>query len=107
MELFAPRCVASVAIAAPQYSYGASRAASSEEVEFVPILKDDRWNLQLRLRSCQRISFSQSGSPDGDEDIVIKAGEYSFTTAPDDTEIHLTFAEEDRNRSNGSDEVCS
>ncbi|XP_037780195.1 cuticle protein AMP1A-like [Penaeus monodon] len=36
------------------------------------------------------IRFSQSGSPDGDEDAVIKTGEYSYT-APDGTPIHVRF----------------
>nr|XP_027208952.1 cuticle protein CP14.6-like [Penaeus vannamei] len=81
-------CVAAVAFAAPQYS-------SSEEVEFVPILKDDRVHEEdgtysFDFEAANGISFSQAGSPDGDEDAVIKAGEYSYT-APDGTDIHVKF----------------
>ncbi|XP_063610595.1 endocuticle structural glycoprotein ABD-4-like [Penaeus indicus] len=88
-------CLAAVAVAAPQYSYGAPRAASSEEVEFVPILKDDRVHEEdgtynFDFEAANGISFSQAGSPDGDEDAVIKAGEYSYT-APDGSEIHVRF----------------
>ncbi|XP_042891714.1 cuticle protein CP14.6-like isoform X1 [Penaeus japonicus] len=85
-------CVAAVAFAAPQYS-------SSEEVEFVPILKDDRVHEEdgtysFDFEAANGIRFSQAGSPDGDEDAVIKAGEYSYT-APDGTEIHLRFVADD------------
>ncbi|XP_047469744.1 cuticle protein CP14.6-like [Penaeus chinensis] len=95
MKLIVIACLAAVAVAAPQYSYGAPRAASSEEVEFVPILKDDRVHEEdgtynFDFEAANGISFSQSGSPDGDEDAVIKAGEYSYT-APDGTEIHVRF----------------
>ncbi|XP_037780194.1 endocuticle structural glycoprotein ABD-4-like [Penaeus monodon] len=80
------------AFAAPQYS-------SSEEAEFVPILKDDRvqeddGTYSFDFETGNGISFSQAGSPDGDEDAVIKAGEYSYT-APDGTEIHLRFVADD------------
>ncbi|XP_047469431.1 cuticle protein AMP1A-like [Penaeus chinensis] len=106
-------CVAAVAVAAPQYSYGvpsaesseevaapqtsygAPRDASSEEVEFVPILKDDRVHEEdgtynFDFEAANGIRFSQSGSPDGDDDAVVKAGEYSYT-APDGTEVHVKF----------------
>ncbi|XP_063610596.1 endocuticle structural glycoprotein SgAbd-8-like [Penaeus indicus] len=146
MKFLILACVAAVAVAAPQYSYGAPRAASSEEVEFVPILKDDRVHEEdgtynFDFEAANGISFSQAGSPDGDDDAVIKAGEYSYT-APDGTEIHVRFvadengfqpqgahlpvapefphpipqfvldqiakaAEEDRNRSDESDEVSA
>ncbi|XP_027208952.2 cuticle protein CP14.6-like [Penaeus vannamei] len=81
-------CVAAVAFAAPQYS-------SSEEVEFVPILKDDRVHEEdgtysFDFEAANGIRVSQAGSPDGDEDAVIKAGEYSYT-APDGTDIHVKF----------------
>nr|XP_027223716.1 cuticle protein CP14.6-like [Penaeus vannamei] len=85
-------CFAAVAFAAPQYS-------SSEEAEFIPILKDDRVHEEdgtysFDFETANGISFSQAGSPDGDEDAVIKAGEYSYT-APDGTEIHLRFVADD------------
>ncbi|XP_037780499.1 cuticle protein CP14.6-like [Penaeus monodon] len=95
MKFLILACVAAVAVAAPQYSYDGPRAASSEEREFVPILKDERVHEEdgtynFDFEAANGISFSQAGSPDGDEDAVIKAGEYSYT-APDGTEIHLTF----------------
>ncbi|XP_027208963.1 cuticle protein AMP1A-like [Penaeus vannamei] len=127
-------CVAAVALAAPQYD-------SSEE--FVPILKDDRVHeddgtFNFDFEAANGIRVSQAGSPDGDEDAVIKAGEYSYT-APDGTPVVVKYvadengfqpqsdllpvapefphpipqfvldqiakaAEEDRNRSDDSDE---
>ncbi|XP_027239183.2 cuticle protein CP14.6-like isoform X1 [Penaeus vannamei] len=95
MKFLILACVAAVAVAAPQYSYDGPRAASSEEREFVPILKDDRVHEEdgtynFDFEAANGIRFSQAGSPDGDEDAVIKAGEYSYT-APDGTEIHLTY----------------
>ncbi|XP_042891713.1 cuticle protein CP14.6-like [Penaeus japonicus] len=92
MKFIILACVAAVAFAAPQYS-------SSEEVEFVPILKDDRVHEEdgtysFDFEAANGIRFSQAGSPDGDEDAVITAGEYSYT-APDGTEIHLRFVADD------------
>ncbi|XP_047469758.1 cuticle protein AMP1A-like [Penaeus chinensis] len=79
-------CVAAVALAAPQYS-------SSEEV--VPILKYDRvqeddGRYSFDFETGNGIRVSQAGSPDGDEDSVIKAGEYSYT-APDGTLVVVKF----------------
>ncbi|XP_047469452.1 endocuticle structural glycoprotein SgAbd-8-like [Penaeus chinensis] len=81
-------CIAAVAFAAPQYS-------SSEEVEFVPILRDDRVHEEdgtysLDFEAGNGIRVSQSGSPDGDKDAVIMAGEYSYT-APDGTLIVVKY----------------
>nr|XP_027208987.1 endocuticle structural glycoprotein ABD-4-like [Penaeus vannamei] len=113
MKFLILACVAAVAVAAPQYSYGvpsaesseevaapqtsygAPRADSSEEVEFVPILKDDRVHeedgtFNFDFEAANGIRFSQAGSPDGDDDAVIKAGEYSYT-APDGTEVHVKY----------------
>ncbi|XP_063587528.1 cuticle protein CP14.6-like [Penaeus indicus] len=79
-------CVAAVAFAAPQYD-------SSEE--FVPILKDDRIHeddgtFNFDFEAANGIRVSQAGSPDGDEDAVVKAGEYSYT-APDGTPIVVKY----------------
>ncbi|XP_063587529.1 cuticle protein AMP1A-like [Penaeus indicus] len=79
-------CVAVVAFAAPQYD-------SSEE--FVPILKDDRVHeedgtFNFDFEAANGIRVSQAGSPDGDEDAVIKAGEYSYT-APDGTPVVVKY----------------
>ncbi|XP_063587533.1 cuticle protein CP14.6-like [Penaeus indicus] len=79
-------CVAVVAFAAPQYD-------SSEE--FVPILKDDRvqeddGTFNFDFEAANGIRVSQAGSPDGDEDAVIKAGEYSYT-APDGTPVVVKY----------------
>ncbi|XP_063587532.1 cuticle protein AMP1A-like [Penaeus indicus] len=78
--------VAAVAFAAPQYD-------SSEE--FVPILKDDRvqeddGTFNFDFEAANGIRVSQAGSPDGDEDAVIKAGEYSYT-APDGTPVVVKY----------------
>ncbi|XP_027208962.1 cuticle protein AMP1A-like [Penaeus vannamei] len=79
-------CVAAVALAAPQYD-------SSEE--FVPILKDDRVHeddgtFNFDFEAANGIRVSQAGSPDGDEDAVVKAGEYSYT-APDGTPVVVKY----------------
>ena len=78
-------CVAAVALAAPQYNYAAPevRAASVEDSrEFVPILRDDRVHEEdgtynFEFEAANGISFAQAGSPDGDDDAVVKAGQYS------------------------------
>ncbi|XP_063587527.1 cuticle protein AMP1A-like [Penaeus indicus] len=79
-------CVAALAFAAPQYD-------SSEE--FVPILKDDRVHeedgtFNFDFEAANGIRVSQAGSPDGDEDAVVKAGEYSYT-APDGTPVVVKY----------------
>nr|XP_045593218.1 cuticle protein AMP1A-like [Procambarus clarkii] len=87
--------VATVAFAAPQYGYSAPPKSSSEEVEFVPILKDERvheedGSYNLDVETGNGIVLSQSGSPDGPDGSVVKAGEYSYT-APDGTLVHVKF----------------
>ena len=78
--------MAAVAVAAPQYTYDAPPAAvhddSKESAEFVPIVKDDRVHeddgtYNFEFETANGISFAQAGSPDGDDDAVIKAGQYS------------------------------
>ncbi|XP_063610428.1 cuticle protein AM/CP1114-like [Penaeus indicus] len=58
-------------------------------------IKDDRVHEEdgtynFDFEAANGISFSQAGSSGGDDDAVIKAGEYSHTVL-DGTEIHLTF----------------
>ncbi|XP_042218179.1 cuticle protein AMP1A-like [Homarus americanus] len=65
---------------------------SSEEI---PILVDERiqeddGRYNYEIKTGNGISLSQSGSPDGPEGAVIKAGEYSYT-APDGTPVHVKF----------------
>ena len=73
--------LASVVASATQYalpppdSYETSR-------DFIPILKDNRvqeddGRYNLDVETGNGIFLSQSGSPDGPEGAVIKAGEYS------------------------------
>lgn len=74
--------LASVALAAPQYSYDAPARDSSEEVEFVPILRDDRVHEEdgtynLDVETGNGIVVSQAGVPNGPDGSVVKAGEYS------------------------------
>ncbi|KAK7070712.1 hypothetical protein SK128_025105 [Halocaridina rubra] len=87
--------LATLALAAPQYSYEAPevRAASSEE--FVAILRDDRiqeddgkYNFEFEAEN--GIQFAQVGSPDGPKDAVVKAGQYSYT-APDGTDVVVKY----------------
>ncbi|XP_068205720.1 cuticle protein AMP1A-like [Palaemon carinicauda] len=88
--------LATVALAAPQYSYdapaGRSSADSSEEVA---ILRDDRVHeddgkYNFDFESENGIRFSESGSPDGNEDAIVSAGQYSYT-APDGTEVVVKY----------------
>ncbi|XP_064094402.1 cuticle protein AMP1A-like [Macrobrachium nipponense] len=66
---------------------GRSSADSSEEVA---ILRDERVHeddgkYNFDFESENGIRFSEAGSPDGDEDAIVSAGQYSYT-APDGTE---------------------
>ncbi|KAK3874687.1 hypothetical protein Pcinc_020397 [Petrolisthes cinctipes] len=87
-----------VAFAAPQYDYGPPADhsdESSEEIDVVPILRDDRVHEEdgtynLDVETGNGIVLSQSGSPVGPDNSVVKAGEYSYT-APDGTPIHVKF----------------
>ncbi|KAK8388727.1 hypothetical protein O3P69_020612 [Scylla paramamosain] len=87
--------LAAAAVAAPQYSYSAPPEDSSEEV--IPIVRDDRVHeddgaYNLDVETGNGIVLSQSGSPDGPEDSVVKTGHYSYT-APDGTFVEIAFAE--------------
>ncbi|XP_063587666.1 larval cuticle protein LCP-30-like [Penaeus indicus] len=99
-------CVAAVAVAAPQYAYetpaptylvpaASSRDESAEVIEFIPILRDDRVHeddgrYNLDVETANGISMSQSGSPDGPDGAIVKAGQYSYT-APDGSLIEIKF----------------
>ena len=76
-------CVTAMALAEIQYTYGAPSADSDGSYEIIPIVKDDRYHeddgtYSFDFESANGIKFSQSGTPDGDDDAVIKAGEYSW-----------------------------
>ncbi|XP_042893852.1 larval cuticle protein LCP-17-like [Penaeus japonicus] len=99
-------CVAAVAIAAPQYAYEApplKYAAPSASIhngygaatEVVPILKDDRiqeddGRYSVDVETGNGIKLTESGTPDGPEGSVIKAGQYEYT-APDGTTVQLKY----------------
>ncbi|XP_047470143.1 cuticle protein CP14.6-like isoform X1 [Penaeus chinensis] len=99
-------CVVAVAVAAPQYAYetpaptylipaASSRDESAEVIEFIPILRDDRVHeddgrYNLDVETANGISMSQSGSPDGPDGAIVKAGQYSYT-APDGTLVEVKF----------------
>ncbi|XP_063587665.1 larval cuticle protein 1-like [Penaeus indicus] len=99
-------CMAAVAVAAPQYAYetpaptylvpaASSRDESAEVIEFIPILRDDRVHeddgrYNLDVETANGISMSQSGSPDGPDGAIVKAGQYSYT-APDGSLIEIKF----------------
>nr|XP_027239189.1 endocuticle structural glycoprotein ABD-4-like [Penaeus vannamei] len=99
-------CVAAVAVAAPQYAYetpaptylapaASTRDESAEMIEFIPILRDDRVHeddgrYNLDVETANGISMSQSGSPDGPDGAIVKAGQYSYT-APDGSLIEIKF----------------
>ncbi|XP_042218191.1 cuticle protein AMP1A-like [Homarus americanus] len=95
MKFLIIAAVAAVTVAAPQYSYGPPPNDSSEEVEVVPILRDDRVHEEdgrynLHVETGNGIVLSQSGSPDGPDGAVVKAGSYSYT-APDGTLVDVKF----------------
>ncbi|KAK3857435.1 hypothetical protein Pcinc_036327 [Petrolisthes cinctipes] len=81
--------LATVAVAAPGYG---SAEDSSEEIPILRhefVLEDDgRYNLDVETGN--GIQVSQSGSPDGPEDSVVKAGFFSYT-APDGTPVYVKF----------------
>ncbi|XP_071516039.1 uncharacterized protein [Panulirus ornatus] len=71
------------------------KTESSEEVEFVPILKDDRVHEEdgrynVEVETGNGIRLSQSGTPNAGNGAVNKAGQFSYT-APDGTPVKLTF----------------
>ncbi|XP_071516029.1 cuticle protein AMP1A-like [Panulirus ornatus] len=98
----------SMAVAAPQYnppepgptSYVAEPAASSKTasidfIDVVPIVMDERVHEEdgrysFDVETGNGIKLSQSGSPDGPEGAVVKAGQYSYT-APDGTLVEVKF----------------
>ncbi|XP_045135716.1 cuticle protein AMP1A-like [Portunus trituberculatus] len=106
MKLVIIAALAAAAIAAPQYTipepkstYGSPAAStrddSYEMVEVVPILRDDRvmeedGRYSLDVETGNGITLSQSGTPEGPDGSVIKAGSYSYT-APDGTLVELKF----------------
>ncbi|XP_042218190.1 cuticle protein AMP1A-like [Homarus americanus] len=112
MKFMIIAALAAVAFAAPQYSYGPPEGTSeevaaprnipitpieesSEEVEVVPILRDDRVHedngkYSFDVETGNGIVLYQSGSPDGPDGAVVKAGEYSYT-APDGTHVVVKF----------------
>nr|XP_027239240.1 uncharacterized protein LOC113830233 [Penaeus vannamei] len=72
-----------------------TRDQSAEMIEFVPILRDDRVHeddgrYNLDVETANGISMSQSGSPDGPDGAIVKAGQYSYT-APDGSLIEIKF----------------
>ncbi|KAK7076469.1 hypothetical protein SK128_017136 [Halocaridina rubra] len=102
--------LAAVALAAPQYDYQAPAPAPSpsyiapaastrddsyEQPDPVAILRDDRVHeedgrFNVEFEAENGIVFAQSGSPDGPEDSVVKAGMYSYI-APDGTEVEVKY----------------
>ncbi|KAK4326489.1 hypothetical protein Pmani_003015 [Petrolisthes manimaculis] len=82
--------LATVAVAAP--GYDSSAEDSSEEIPILRhdfVLEDDgRYNLDVETGN--GIQVSQSGSPDGPEDSVVKSGFFSYT-APDGTPVYVKF----------------
>nr|ADI59754.1 early cuticle protein 6 [Callinectes sapidus] len=85
MQIVVLAALAVVAAAAPQY----------DSREVVPILKDERQQdeygrYNLDVQTGNGIVLAQSGSPDGPEGSVIKAGQYSYT-APDGSPVVVKF----------------
>ncbi|KAK7076470.1 hypothetical protein SK128_017137 [Halocaridina rubra] len=82
----------------PAPAYGASSASTRSEIELAPpvaTLRDDRTqdeegNFNVEFEADNSIVFAQSGSPDGDEGSVVKAGHYSYT-APDGTFVEVKY----------------
>nr|XP_027208967.1 cuticle protein CP14.6-like [Penaeus vannamei] len=89
MKLLIVLCLAAAAAAAPGYV-----DADSSERE-AAILRDDRvhgddgrYNVDVETEN--GISLSQSGSPEGNNGAIIKAGQYTYT-APDGTVVSVKF----------------
>lgn len=66
----------------PQTYSAAAPSARSEVIDVVPILQDDRYHTEdgsysVDVKTGNGIAFSQSGSPTGPNESVIKAGEFS------------------------------
>lgn len=85
--------VASVAVALPQYptpapdpspSYGVPSSRGAGQVqEVVPILRDERvqeddGRYSVDVETANGIVASESGSPEGPEGAVVKAGQYAW-----------------------------
>ncbi|XP_071516035.1 uncharacterized protein [Panulirus ornatus] len=95
VQYSAPPPDSSEEVEVAQVHYSALPADSSEEVEVVPILKDERIHLEdgrynYDVETGNGISLSQSGSPDGNDGAVTKAGQYSYI-APDGTPVVVKF----------------
>ncbi|KAK7078329.1 hypothetical protein SK128_001384 [Halocaridina rubra] len=83
--------LAAVALATPVYD-APSPSASHEHIE---VLRDDRHHdenghYNFEFESENGISWSEGGSPDGDEGAIVAAGEYSYV-APDGTEVVVKY----------------
>ncbi|KAK4326486.1 hypothetical protein Pmani_003012 [Petrolisthes manimaculis] len=92
MKLIILAVVATVAVAAPQ-SYESRYDSSPRDV--VPILRDlrqqdDDGAYNVDVETGNGIVLAQSGSPQGPEGSVVKAGQYSYT-APDGTPVIVKF----------------
>nr|XP_027239238.1 uncharacterized protein LOC113830230 [Penaeus vannamei] len=109
MKFLILACVAAVAVAAPSTVMGflllslakksllprpamgllvltpAKRSSSCQSSRTTASTRNDG-TFNFDFEAANGIRFSQAGSPDGDDDAVIKAGEYSYT-APDGTEV--------------------
>ncbi|XP_066943611.1 cuticle protein AMP1A-like [Macrobrachium rosenbergii] len=91
--------IAAMVLGRPQYLYGTPDrgdfSSSEEDHEVVSILKDERTHegdgtYSFDFETANGIRFQESGSPDGEEDAVVQAGQYSYT-APDGTEVELKY----------------
>ncbi|XP_068206655.1 cuticle protein AMP1A-like [Palaemon carinicauda] len=83
----------------PAPSYGAPAASNRAAIEVVlppvAILRDDRTqdefgSFSVDFEADNGIVFSQSGSPNGPEDSVVKSGVYAYT-APDGTFVEVKY----------------
>nr|XP_053639597.1 cuticle protein CP14.6-like [Cherax quadricarinatus] len=84
-----------VATAAPQYAAPQAPARYGDSSEEVPILRQDfvlgdYGGYKLDVETGNGIVVSQSGSPNGPEGALVKAGQYSYT-APDGTLVNVKF----------------
>ncbi|KAK7078331.1 hypothetical protein SK128_001386 [Halocaridina rubra] len=87
--------LAAVALAAPQYSEYRPPTTRAESHEHIEVLRDDREHEEdgkynFDFESENGIRFSEGGSPDGPENTIVSAGQYSFI-APDGTEVVVKY----------------
>ncbi|XP_037780464.1 cuticle protein AMP1A-like [Penaeus monodon] len=89
MKLLIVLCVVAAAVAAPSYGNDNSSEREAEILRDDRVHGDDgRYNVDVETEN--GITLSQSGSPEGNNGAISKAGQYTYT-APDGTVVSVKF----------------